>query len=249
MISAGRRQFDKPFDQMKKTILFLPVRLAAKLLVCVLSILLAGCAGEKPVSQRGWIGGEYALARPATFLTAMSHSPGVVGDFPGSLRHTQKAAILVTKLDTNAPALSAGLRKGDLVLELNHHPVTRLQNFRRIIDQSGPGTRLAVKAWRDGQMVEYSVPVGREKFRKGGSLSFAFPTVVHPWDLWPDPGFSLVVLGYEPNPGVRRELGNNRETFDEEWKAYLVFFELSVGKRILSQEPVVAGTGVEAAGQ
>lgn len=223
---------------MKKIIPSLPMRLATKLIVSALTILLAGYASgkEQPVSQRGWIGGEYALAKPSTFLLAMAHSPGTVGALPKSLLHIQNAAILVTKLETNAPARLAGLRKGDFVLELNHHPVTRLRDFCRIIDQSEPGTLLAVKTWRDGQVVEYAVPVGRETFRKGGTLSLAFPTVVHQWDLCPNPGFSLVVLGYEPNPGIRHELGNNRETFDDEWTAYLVFVELTLGKHILSQE-------------
>jgi len=226
------------FNAMKKIIPILPVRLNAKLSLCALIILLAGCASEKtrPIAQRGWIGGEYALAKPSGFMVAMSSSSGVVGGLPKAVRQIQKAAILVTKMDTNAPASLAGLRKGDYVLELNHQPVTSLQDFRRMVDRSEPGTTLAVKAYRNGQAVECNLPVGREKYKNGGTLSLTFPTVVHQWDLWPNPGFSLVVVGYEPNPGVRRNLGKDRETYDEEWKAYLGFMELSVGKRVLSQE-------------
>lgn len=208
------------------------------LVIGALTLLLAGCASEKPkpVSQRGWIGGEYALARPSTFLLAMSGPPGVVGSFPASLQQTQKAAILVTKLNTNTPASAAGLRKDDLILELNHHPVTRLQDFRHIIDRSEPGTSLAVKACRDGRIMEFNTPVGREKFRKGGNLLIVFPTVVHRWDLWPNPGFSLVMLGFETNPGLRHELGKDRDKLDDEWTAFLGFVEVTSGRRILSQE-------------
>lgn len=211
----------------------------APLIFSTLAILLSGCASEKskPVSQRGWVGGEYALAEPSTFILAMASPPSVVGSYPKSLVQTQKAAILVTKLGTNAPAYLAGLRKGDLILELNHHPMTRLQNFCRVIDRSEPGTSLTVKAYRDGRVMECNLPVGREKFRTGGNLHIALPTVVHQWDLWPNPGFSLVVLGYEPNPGLRHELGNKSEKLDDEWTAYLGFIELTSGKRILSQEP------------
>jgi hypothetical protein len=224
------------------------MKTATALLVPVLAILVAGCAGEKtkPVVQRGWIGGEYALARPHTYLLNLSGSLGAVGTLPKTIQHSQKAALLVTQLTTNAPAGMAGLRKGDFVLELNHRPMTSLQDFRRIIDESQPGTFLAIKAWRNGQVMEYTVPVGREKFRKGGYLSISLPTVVHRWDLWPDPGFSLVILGYEPNPGVRRELDRDRpahEVYDEEWSAYLVFVEISSGKRIVSQEPVKPDKG------
>jgi hypothetical protein len=163
--------------------------------------LLSGCASpkEKPVSQRGWIGGEYKLARKQSFATAMSASPAVIGCLPKELAAKQKAAILITSLNTNAPAQAAGLRKDDLVLELNHQPVTRLRDFRRIIDRCEPGNTLAVKAYRDGQTLDFEVPVGKETFRHGGWFRIAFPTVVHGWDLWPNPGFSLVFVGYQHN--------------------------------------------------
>ena len=230
---------------MKKSLSRFSIRLAVPVLAGALAIFLTGCAGEKekPIAQRGWIGGEYALAKPASILVALAGTPGVVGALPKPVQRLQKAAILVTKLGTNAPAELAGLRKGDLVLELNHQPVTRLQDFRRTIDRSEPGTWLAVKAYRDGRMLDYSVPVGREKYKKGGFFLLALPTVVHRWDLWPNPGFSLVVLGYEPNPGLRPEPGQNHKTYDQEWQAYLAFFEISYGKRIVAQEPVTAGKG------
>jgi hypothetical protein len=215
-------------------------------LPCPSSSSAAPAKKNKPIAQRGWIGGQYALARPSGFLAAISASPGVVGTLPKTLRHSQKAAILVTQLATNAPAELAGLRKGDFVLELNHRPMTSLQKFRRTIDHSEPGTLLALKAWRNGQVMEYNVPVGCEKFKSGGWLGICLPTVVHCWDLWPNPGFSLVVLGYEPNPGVRRELDCDRpahEVYDEEWSAYLGFLEISCGKRIVAQKPVTPGKG------
>ena len=72
-------------------------------------------------------------------------------------------------------------------------------------------------------------------------LRITVPTVVHRWDLWPNPGFSLVCVGYEPNPGLRHDLGKNHEVYDENWSAYLAFLEISSGKRVLAQEPVAAG--------
>ena len=222
---------------MKTKDFSLTFRLAAKLASCALVILLTDGAGakEKTVSQRGWIGGEYVLAKPSTFLVAMACSPGTTGSLPKTLQHTQNAAILITKLETNTPAYLAGFRQGDFVLELNHRPTTSLGGFRRSVDRSEPGTELSAKVWRKGQTLEMNLPVGREKFWTGGTVSLAFPTVVHRWDLWPNPGFSLVLLGYEPNPGVRRDLGNNRETFDDEWTVFLGFVELTVGKRIVSE--------------
>jgi membrane-associated protease RseP (regulator of RpoE activity) len=230
---------------MNITIPLPSARMSAKFLAIIITMtLLAGCASEKtkPVSQRGWIGGEYVLAKPSGFLQSISQSPGTVGGLPQTVQKTQKAAVLITELNTNAPAQIAGLRKGDLILELNHQPVTQLAKFRKLIDRSQPGTVLAVKAFRDGKSAEYNVPVGQEQFRNGGLFTVVVPTVVHQWDLWPNPGFSLVVLGYEPNPGTRHELGNKKEVYDEDWKAYLVFFEVSDGKRVVSQEPFMVST-------
>ncbi len=209
----------------------------------LLALSLAGCAGTKtkPVSQRGWIGGEYVLAKYWTPWVILANSPGVRGSLPKSLRSTQKAAVQITSMATNAPAQAAGLRTGDFVLEVNHRPMTSLQAFRRTIDRSEPGTMVAIKAYRDGQFTNCQVAVGREKYKNGGYFSIAVPTVVHYWDLWPNPGFSLVCVGYEPNPGVRHDLGKNHEVYDENWSAYLVFMEVSTGKRVLAQEPVAPG--------
>lgn len=208
------------------------------LLAGTLTVLLTGCASEKPkpVSERGWIGGEYVLAKPSSFLLVLDGARGTVGSYPRSLLPVQKAAILITKLSTNAPAARAGLRPGDLILELNHQPMTRWADFRRTIDQSQPGTNLAIRAYRDGKNLDFTIPVGREKFRAGGCFTIAFPTVVHPWKLWPDTGLSLVFLGYDVNPGVRHDLGDSKQTYDDEWTAYLGLFEVTKGERVVAQE-------------
>src|SRR5438309_579933 len=92
-----------------------------------LSALTLGCSStmskEMPVHERGWIGGEYK----------------VVTVFPAGFSNAPKAAILVTALSTNTPASLAGLEEGDLILELNHQPATKLRRLRQEIDHSQPG--------------------------------------------------------------------------------------------------------------
>jgi hypothetical protein len=220
----------------------IPVLLFGALLVCYLT----GCAGTKKetYSQRGWIGGDYVLSKPGTAWVRLCSSPGIYGNLPKSVQEVQKSAVQITGLSTNAPAYAAGLRKGDFVTEVNHRSVTSLTGFRRTVDRCKPGATLTVKACRDGQFAEYQVPVGLEKYKYGGNLSLVFPTVVHRWDLWPNPGFSLVCVGYEPNPGTRENFEIQRkasdELYDESWSAYLVFIELSSGERVVAQEPAVA---------
>jgi len=212
----------------------------------LLALAVTGCATskDKPASQRGWIGGEYVLAKPNCCWTHMSNPAGVSATLPCSLLATQWTAIQITGLTSNTPAMAAGLQTGDFVLEVNHQKMTSLSRFRHAIDHSEPGSVVTVKAYRDGQIAEYQVPVGREKYRGGGYFTITMPTVVHGWDLWPNPGFSAICVGYEPNPGLRKELGNHPKpgetVYDEGWQAYLVFMEVSHGKRIIAQESVPA---------
>ena len=99
--------------------------------------------------------------------------------------------------------------------------------------------------------MDYTVAVGREKFRDGGHLTITFLPFVQPWNLWPNhnhPGLSLVVLGYQLNPGIREELYSVEESFlrrcsvserhpyDEDRKIWLAIVEVSNGRIILSQE-------------
>jgi hypothetical protein len=211
-------------------------------LICIPTLLAVGCASEKgkPLAERGWIGGEYVAAKPST-LWNRSSGAGVACTLPKALQTNRAVAVQITRLNTNSPAALAGLRKDDFIVEVNHRPVGSLQAFRRTVDRSQSGTTLTVTAWRDKKFVDFSVPVGREKYKSGGYFSICFPTVVHRWDLWPDPGFSLVCVGYEPDPGLRHELAvtvKPPEVYNENWKAYLVFVEVSKGERVVAEEPV-----------
>ncbi len=124
-----------------------------------------------------------------------------------------------------------------------------MSHFRRTIDQTAPGTLLPVQAWRDGQTVEFNVPVGRETFRHLGTLGL--------WVGWEgldlsfNPGFSLIVLGYDSSSEDRTELGSVKSTYlrnchsgkyeptDDDWAAWLAILRLSKAKTILTQETVL----------
>jgi len=208
--------------------------------------LAGGCATGKPhpdvTHQRGWIGGEYKLAVPPEFW----HSRDAIYAFPKSLPCSRKSGILVTALSTNTPARLAGLREGDLILDVNHQPVTDLADFRREIERSASGTWLQVSVWRDGQMVECSIAVGKETYKNSGSVSigvfYELPRLV------PKPGFSWIALGYDAPGTWRRELGSVNSTYrrvcaggkyepdEQDWAVWLGVLRVSRGKTILAQE-------------
>jgi hypothetical protein len=205
-----------------------------------LAVILAGCGTtkEKPVQSRGWVGGEFRVVR----------------QFPKLLASKPASGILLTALGTNTPARAAGLREGDLILSLDHKPVMGLKDFRRKIDASEPGTLLPVTAYRDGQTLDYNVPVGREMYRSAGSFGIYLGLYSKELRLVPsadEPGISLFVLGYHLNPGHRAELGSvekeyfhkcnpNEQTYDEDYNIWLVLMELSRGKNIVDQQMVAA---------
>jgi hypothetical protein len=225
------------------------IRGSAALMLAVVAGGLAGCVApnDRPVVQRGWVGGEYRMARvpkPAAqeSTTNTIAAPAVAAPTSG---------LLVAVLQTNAPAGLAGLREGDFIVEVNRQPVASLKSFLRVVDESKPGSWASVKVWRDGGFVESRICVGRETFRKGGVFSIAFPTEVHGWDFWyPDAwrgghpwsrGLSLVFVGYQVQTGRRAQLPSAKPAhavFTSDWDAWLVIFDVSKGKRIISQENV-----------
>ena len=226
-------------------------------LLCILlagSLLSVGCAHHKrttteTVFERGWIGGEY---RPAHIRHQMFSPRDTLNAFPSGLVPSYKAGLLLSSLSTNTPAQIGGLREGDLIVAIDEQPVSTLEDFRHAIDHSSPGAKLEIRVFRKGKLLDCSVLAGREKFKRQGELMIALPLITRELDLWPNPGVSLIVLGYAPNPGHRVELASAESQYlkscepkgyqaiDENWRAWLVIFQLSRREIILSQDRVEA---------
>ncbi|HXC99830.1 MAG TPA: PDZ domain-containing protein [Verrucomicrobiae bacterium] len=234
---------------------------AGLLLLCFFAVLAAGCSTSKPkpkpeavkMHQRGWIGGEFELAqKPFTWRTVFGTRDEYVAILPRGLASSNRAGILITALSSNAPAREAGLREGDLILNVNHQPVTTLKAFRQSIDKIQPGTSLPVTAWRDGRSFECNVQVGREKFENWANftIGIGLPNLSNfgHFDLWPNPGFDLWALGFEQDSGDRTELssaesiyrracnGGEYKPSERDWDVWLVIFSVARGKNIQSQE-------------
>jgi len=232
---------------------------------CAAAALASGCASPKASQtakakpeaekfhQRGWIGGEFKVAHKIWFFGAREE---YVAQLPTGLASTNHAGILITALSTNTPAHRAGLREGDLILDCAHRPITTLKAFHRVIDQSPPGQLLALTVWREGRTLDYLVPVGRETYKDWGSFRLGlslpnFSDLGH-FDLWPNPGFDLWALGFEPTPNDRKELGSAEAVYtracqkgkylahEQDWEAWLVIFSVERSREIFSQEPVPA---------
>src|SRR5262245_35638591 len=95
-------------------------KLLAPVLVATASLFAsANLHADDTVHTRGWIGGEYKLARPWKFF----QNRKTIYTFPKSLAKEQGAGIFISALATNTPAAKGGVQAGDLILKIDGHIV------------------------------------------------------------------------------------------------------------------------------
>ncbi len=222
-----------------------------------LALLATGCASNKIAQQRGWIGGEFLVAKRPSWRIS-GGDPQVVPALPKQLEGKQKAGIFVSEVYSNTPLAVAGLRAGDLILAVNQQPVEKLSAFHQLIDACKPGSTVSLNVFRDGEAQDRKVTVGRETYKNWHDFAIAIGisgTLVV--DLIPNPDFSLIALGYSRNQ-QRGELHSPRNEFirqingvnqnqstndvgtinGESWRTWLAIFSVGGYKSILSQEMV-----------
>jgi len=69
------------------------------------------------------------------------------------------AGALVTSVEKNGPAASAGIQPGDVILALNGVKIERSSELPLLIAQTKPGTQVTLKIWRKGARKEIPVTV------------------------------------------------------------------------------------------
>jgi len=74
--------------------------------------------------------------------------------------------ILVAEVTEDSPADKAGLKAGDVIVEMNGKPVSRVSSFRNRVSLTPPGTKIKLTVFRDGKQKTLSVKVG--KMPEGG---------------------------------------------------------------------------------
>jgi serine protease Do len=68
--------------------------------------------------------------------------------------------VLVNDVSADAPGAKAGLKRGDIITELNGKPVTSADDLRLAISQTSPGTVVHLTVWRNGQTTQVPVTLG-----------------------------------------------------------------------------------------
>ena len=220
--------------------------------ICVAGATFANAA-EK-IQERPWLGGEYKLAKRQR--VPLSSSKETVNAFPEKHRRSHEAGLEIYALDTNTPAAAAGLLTGDLMVEADHRPIASLRAFGRFIDGHMAGDAVSLRVYRNGELVDLSVTLGRETYRSERTLGVGI-LLSSKVDLVPNPDFSLIATGFKKRTRrlelrspetkflLQTRAENNQVGYGlarEGWQAWLAIVSFGSHKRILSQE-LVFGTG------
>ena len=73
------------------------------------------------------------------------------------------AGVMIVTVDRDAPAWTAGLRPGDILLELNGLPVEGVEVLRRRLREYGAGTSLTLRIHRGRSDTSYAVTLGDQE--------------------------------------------------------------------------------------
>lgn len=95
--------------------------------------------------RRGWLG---VMIQP------------VSRDLAESFGMDSASGALIADLDPEGPAAQAGLRAGDIVIEVDGEEVERSRNLPRLIGRVTPGNDAELTIMRDGEREEVSVTIG-----------------------------------------------------------------------------------------
>src|ERR1700728_4222363 len=67
-----------------------------------------------------------------------------------ALKLKDNQGLEVKRIDPNSPAAKAGLKENDVILEVNGKGVEGNAQFRNLIGETAPGTKINLTIWRNG---------------------------------------------------------------------------------------------------
>ncbi len=100
---------------------------------------------------RGWVG-----------VSIQSLTP----ELAKSMGFKDTEGALIAGVESGSPADKAGLKRGDLIVEMNGKKVTDSTSLRNMVAASAPGTKVDVKIIREGKEQTISMTLGEYKEKK-----------------------------------------------------------------------------------
>lgn len=222
--------------------------MSMRFMLAVIVGLLCSCASH-PELQRGWVGGEYENAKVGFFRPDPLEGDTTLPLLPEPVLKEQSGAVLVVGLDEKAPLGEAGVREGDLIVKIDDRKVKSIEDFRSQIDSMTPGTTARLKVFRNGETIEMSLVIGKETYKKIGTLSIGLrfsPEL----ELKTQPDFSLFSLVSFRSSDKRINLRSPQAVYvsinsaekkpaeNKLWDLWLGIFGLGRSETIINQESV-----------
>ena len=68
--------------------------------------------------------------------------------------------VLIAEINEDGPAKAAGMKAGDVILDVNGKAIREMKELPRLIADIRPGTKSDIKIWRDGAHQSLSVKIG-----------------------------------------------------------------------------------------
>src|SRR5439155_12176 len=78
-----------------------------------------------------------------------------------------EGSLLVSDVSADSPAGKAGLKAGDVIVQVNGHPVSRGQDLREQVANAEPGSQLTLGVQREGKPLEVKVTPAESRPRGG----------------------------------------------------------------------------------
>lgn len=85
---------------------------------------------------------------------------GVTPELAKGFGLSRGGGAVVLNVEPDTPAAHAGLKKGDVILELNGESVSDNSQLAAHISQMAPGTSVKLKVWRDGKAQDLNITLG-----------------------------------------------------------------------------------------
>ncbi|YAF95708.1 MAG: PDZ domain-containing protein [Nodularia sp. CChRGM 3473] len=109
---------------------------------------------------------ETELSRPYVGIQMVSLTPEIaqrVNSDPNTgFKVTVDKGVLIAEVTSDTPAVLAGLRPGDVIVEVENQPVSTSQQVAELVANSQKRQSLSFKIQRDNQQI--TVPVGLEEW-------------------------------------------------------------------------------------
>jgi hypothetical protein len=106
---------------------------------------------------------QVAAPPPGGDLRSRGGSLGTVPDYAGPPEG--KTGVLLAGVRPGGPAEAAGLKRGDLLVQIDSHKIRNVEDFMYVLRKSSPGEKAKVIIERDGKKVEVEVTFGQSTRR------------------------------------------------------------------------------------